>query len=202
MATKRSLRKSSVVNPSSSAESLLEVAVAAISPSNDQEKVNEFINFIITSLKRNADWLNSFVHKHSTFKCRMLVGAGADCFQLKNEIYPVSEGNPPKFEIELKDSVEYDQIGVAGIAEITKLEFDSLLDYIRSGLGESSVLKEDILRGQAMGISFVVLKPFLDKQLRVIEKIVDDCSITVVTKRKRKKIEPFIQTLMKVRRII
>lgn len=170
---------------------LPEVALAAVSSYRKQKEVGDFINFMLTSLERNSNWLNTVVDKQNNFRCAILAGAGPNRFQLQEIIYP-SGDDDIKLEVEMKDSEDYDKIAIAALLKLTNLEIDNLLKYIKTRMTENTMLREDLLKGKALGISFAVLRPLSEKQYRVMDRIVIGSSMKcVVPVKKRRRDERF-----------
>lgn len=200
MSKKRLLRKQSVgASSSTSQDSVHEVAIAAISSSKKQNEVSKFINVLTSALERNSAWVNNFARKNPSFKCVFLIGSGTNCFKIHSVIYPSDQ--PLQLEVELQDSEDYDKIGLAVLLKIDNSELNSMLEYARSRLGEHLLLREDLLAGKAIGISFLVLKSFADGEFKVIDKLLLDPA-PVVKKRKNKNSEQILTSFKKIRRVI
>lgn len=152
-------------------DGLPDLALAAIVSYKKQKEVSDFINFLLGALERNSDWLNTVVGKQNNFRCAFMAGAGPNRFQLQEIIYP-SEDEDIKLEVELRDSEDHDKIAIAALLKLSSSDMDNLLRYIKTRLFENPMLKEDLLKGKAMGLSFAVLRPFSEKQYRVMERIV------------------------------
>ncbi|KAH9637464.1 hypothetical protein HF086_012077 [Spodoptera exigua] len=167
---------------------LPEVALAAIASYKKQKEVGDFINFLLAALDRNSNWLNTIVGRQNNFKCVLMVGAGPNRFQLQEVIYPPG-GSDIKLEVELKDSEDHDKIAIAALVKLTNIELEHLLKYLKTRLCENTMLREDLLKGKALGVSFAVLRPFCDKQYRVMERIVIGssmkCLTPIIKKRRR-----------------
>lgn len=182
MASKRQLTKKSRDSYTSRpSEAIPEVAVAAILSSKKQKDVNNFITFFLSVLEKHSDWLNKVVNRYTNFKCAMMVGAGPNRYQLQEIIYPLKD-KPLKLEVELKGSEDHDKLAIAALLKIT----DSELNRIKSQITEKSVLKEDLLAGKSMGVTFAILKPFTETQYRVMERLVIDSLINSGTKKRRR----------------
>lgn len=180
-----------------------EVALAAIASYKKQKEVSDFINFLLAALERNSNWLNSIVGRQTNFRCALMVGAGPNRFQLQEIIYPTGE-NDIKLEVELKDSEDYDKIAIAALIQLHNLDLENLLKYMKTRLGDNNMLREDLLRGKALGVSFAVLRPFSEKQYRVMERIVIGSSLKcVVPVKKRRKDDKLLSgpPLKKTRKI-
>lgn len=173
---------------------LPEVALAAVASYKKQNvlQVGEFITFMLSSLERHSNWLNTVVDKQNNFRCAILAGAGPNRFQLQQIIHPSDEDSDIKLEVEMKDSEDHVKIAIAALLKLTNLEIDNLLKYIKTRMMENSMLREDLLKGKAMGISFAVLRPLSEKQYRVTERIVIGSSVKcVVPVKKRRRDERF-----------
>ncbi|PZC77799.1 uncharacterized protein LOC126055383 [Helicoverpa armigera] len=170
------------------AAELPEVALAAIASYKKQKEVGDFINFLLAALERNSNWLNTLVGRQNNFRCALMVGAGPNRFQLQEIIYP-SGGSDIKLEVELKDSEDHDKIAIAALVKLTNIDLEHLLKYIKTRLCDNTMLREDLLKGKALGVSFAVLRPFSDKQYRVMERIVIGssmkCVVPMIKKRRR-----------------
>lgn len=168
-------------------EALPEVALAAIVTYKKQKELGDFMSFLLAALERNSDWLNVVVGKQANFKCALMVGAGPNRFLLQEIIYPTSNSDI-KLEVELRESEDYDKLAIAAILKLTNFEIDNLLTNIRHRLHENKVLKDDLIKGKAMGVNFAVLRPFSDKQYRIMERIVIGSSLKCVipTKKRRR----------------
>ncbi|KAL0828950.1 hypothetical protein ABMA28_003842 [Loxostege sticticalis] len=188
MTSKKSPTKRSREPSEKSVDALPDVALAAIASYKKQKEVSEFINFLLASLERNSDWLNTVVNKQNNFRCAFMAGAGPNRFQLQEIIYPSKEEDI-KLEVELRDSEDHDKIAIAALLKLSNLDIDNLLRYIKTRLFENPMLKDDLLKGKAMGISFAVLRPFSEKQYRVMERIVIGssmkCPPSPIKKRRR-----------------
>lgn len=148
-----------------------EVALAAIASYRKQKEVSDFINFMLEALERNSNWLNSIVGKQSSFKCALMFGAGPNRFQIQEVIYP-SNNEDIKLEVELNDSEDHDKIALTALLKLGNNEMDNLLKYIKTRMYDNPMLKDDLLKGKALGINFAVLRPITDKQYRVMDRIV------------------------------
>ncbi|XP_012547571.1 uncharacterized protein LOC105841974 [Bombyx mori] len=188
-----SLKKSSTKRPRELGEKVVDhpqIALAAITSYKKQIEISEFINFLLEALERNAVWLNTLVGNQNNFKCALMVGAGPNRFQIQEIIYPARNNNV-KLEVELKDSEDHDKIAVAAVLQLSNADITNLLKYIKTRLFENSMLKDDLLKGKSMGVGFALLRPFNDKQYRVMERIVISSPtkcLTTVKKRKDEKI--------------
>lgn len=184
---------------------LPEIALAAVASYKRQKEVSDFIDFLLAALERNADWLNTMVDKQNNFKCALMVGSGPNRFTLQEIIYPCGD-NEIKLEVEMKDSEDYDKIAIAALLRLTNYEMDQLLKYVKTRMNDNMSLREDMVRGKALGISFAVLRPFSEKQYRVMERIVIGSSLKcIVSDRKRKKNEfyaPETPLLKKARKVV
>ncbi|XP_045499819.1 uncharacterized protein LOC123697370 [Colias croceus] len=169
-----------------SIDALPEVALAAIATYKKQKEVGDFMTFLLAALERNSEWLNAVVGKQPNFKCALMVGAGPNRFQLQEVIYPASEACV-KLEVELRDSEDYDKLAIAAILKLSNVEIDNLLLYMKTRLHENIVLRDDLLRGKAMGVTFAVLRPFSDKQYRVMERIIIGNSLKCLTPTKKRR---------------
>lgn len=187
MATKRPPFKKTRELGEKTAE-LPEVALAAIASYKKQKEVADFVNFLLAALERNANWLNTIVGRQSNFRCALMVGAGPNRFQLQEMIYP-SGGSDIKLEVELKESEDHDKIAIAALVKLNNLDLEHLMRYIKTRLCDNTLLREDLMNGKALGVSFAVLRPFSDKQYRVMERIVIGSSmksiVPPVKKRRR-----------------
>lgn len=148
-----------------------EVALAAIVSYKKQKEVSDFMSFFLAALERNSDWLNGVVGKQTNFKCALMAGAGPNRFQLQEIVYPTDE-KPIKLEVEHRDSEDHDKIAIAALLKLSNSEVDHVLKYIKTRLFENSVLAEDLMKAKEMGVGFALLKPFADKQYRVMERLV------------------------------
>lgn len=153
------------------AAELHEVALAAIASYKKQKEVNDFINYLLESLEGNSSWLNTVMGKQTNFKFVLMAGAGPNRFQIREIIYPAGDDDIT-LEVEFQDSDDYDKIAVAAIIKLCSSDIDRLMKYIKTHLFDNSTLKEDLLKGKALGISFAILRPFAEKQYRVMERIV------------------------------
>ncbi|XP_045451933.1 uncharacterized protein LOC123660959 [Melitaea cinxia] len=167
---------------------LPEVALAAIASYKKQKEVSDFMSFFLGALERNSDWLNGVVGKQTNFRCALMVGAGPNRFQLQEIIYPTSE-NDIQLEVEHRDSEDYDKIAIAALLKLTNFEIDQLLKYIKNRLHDNRILKEDLLKGKSLGISFAVLRPFSEKQYRVVERITIGSSMKCVIPVKKRRLD-------------
>lgn len=183
-----------------SLDSLPEVAIAAVTSSRKKQEVSDFIDFMVSALERNSTKLNNLLLKRPTFSCALMVGAGPNRFQLQETIYPTQD-EPLKLEFELQDSEDHDKVAIAAFVKLTSSELTHLMEFVRYHLGEKSSLKEDVLTGKSMGISYVVLSPVSDNIYRVSDRFVIDTSSTVIAKRKRKKAEPIISSFKRMKRV-
>ncbi|XP_050344334.1 uncharacterized protein LOC126769519 [Nymphalis io] len=165
-----------------------EVALAAIASYKNQKEVSDFMSFFLGALDRNSDWLNGVVGKQTNFRCALMVGAGPNRFYLQEIIYPTSEDDI-KLEVEHKDSEDYDKIAIAALLKLSNSEIDQLLKYVKTRLYDNRLLKEDLLKGRSLGISFAVLRPFSEKQYRVIERLVIGSSMKCVLPLKKRKLD-------------
>lgn len=192
--------------PSTSAQKiddLPELGLAAIVSSKKQKDVGDFMAFFLGALERNAEWLNEIVQKQVNFRCALMVGAGPNRFQLQDIIYPTTEKDI-KFEVELKDSEDYDKIAIAALMKLTNVEMEHLMKYLKYRLCDNIILKEDLQRGKAMGVNFAVLRPFSERQYRVMERIVIGSSVkcAVTPPKKRRKDEKTVKiSLKKVKKL-
>lgn len=167
---------------------LPEVALAAIASYKKQKEVSDFMSFFLGALERNSDWLNGVVGKQTNFRCALMVGAGPNRFQLQEIIYPTSE-NDIQLEVEHRDSEDYDKIAIAALLKLTNFEIDLLLKYIKNRLHDNRILKEDLLKGKSLGISFAVLRPFSEKHYRVVERITIGSSMKCVIPVKKRRLD-------------
>ncbi|XP_038212839.1 uncharacterized protein LOC119833040 [Zerene cesonia] len=181
-----------------SIDALPEVALAAIATYKKQKEVGDFMTFLLAALERNSEWLNALVGKQANFKCALMVGAGPNRFQLQEVIYPTSEACV-KLEVELRDSEDYDKLAIAAILKLSNVEIDNLLRYMKTRLHENIVLRDDLIRGKAMGVTFAVLRPFSDKQYRVMERIIIGNSLKCLapTKKRRRDEKSIIRSPLK-----
>ncbi|KOB67581.1 Uncharacterized protein OBRU01_19581 [Operophtera brumata] len=164
---------------------LPEVGLAAVGSFKKQKEVGDFINFVLEALARNSNWLSTVIERQNNFRCALLVGAGPNRFQVQNIIYP-STGNQIQLEVELKDSEDYDKIAIAAFLKISNHEIDNLMKYIKTGMTDNGMLRDDLLKGKALGISYAILRPLAEKQYRVMERIVIGNSMkSVVLPKKR-----------------
>lgn len=165
-----------------------EVALAAIASYRKQKEVSDFINFMLEALERNSNWLNSVVGKQTNFKCALMIGAGPNRFQVQEIIYP-SNNEDIKLEVELNDSEDHDKIALTALLKLGNIEMENLLKYIKTRMYDNPMLKDDLLKGKALGISFAVLRPITDKQYRIMERIVIGstmkCPVEPCKKRRR-----------------
>lgn len=165
---------------------LPEVALAAVVSYRKQKEVGDFINFMLTTLERNSNWLNSVVDRQNNFRCALLVGSGPNRFQLQDIIYPCGDTDI-KLEVEMRDSEDHDKIAIAALLKLSNLDIDNLLKYIKTRMTENSMLREDLLKGKAMGITFAVLRPLSEKQYRIMERIVIGSSMKCVVPVKKRR---------------
>ncbi|KAM3961969.1 uncharacterized protein ACR2FA_003858 [Aphomia sociella] len=190
MATKKPIRQNRDSNEKNPGN-LPDIALAAIAPYKKQKEVSDFMNFLLEALERNSTWLNSVVAKQSNFKCAFMAGAGPNPFQLQEIIYPSKDQNI-KLEVELKGSEDHDKIAVAALLKLSVMDMDHLLKYIKTKLFDNPILKDDLLKGKALGISFAVLRPYSEKQYRVMERIVIGssmkCALPVKKRRREEKL--------------
>ncbi|CAG9788115.1 unnamed protein product [Diatraea saccharalis] len=203
MASKKITVKRSREPSERSVDTLPDIALAAIASYKKQKDVSDFINFLLGSLERNSDWLNGVVSKQNNFKCAFMVGAGPNRFQLQGVIYP-SQEEDLKIEVELKDSEDHDKIAIAALLKLSNQDIDSLLKYIKTRLFDNALLKDDLLKGKAMGLSFAVLRPLSERQYRVMERIVIGNPVkcpSPVKKRRREEKALFGPALKKTRRV-
>lgn len=149
---------------------LPEVALAAITSYKSEKDVSDFINFLLSAFERNGDWLNNIVSKQISFRCAVMVGAGPNRFQIQEIIYPNND-NGLKLEVDIKDSEDFDKVAIVALVRMTNLDLERLMKYIKTRLFKNPDLKEDLLKGKALGINFALLRPFADKQYRVMERI-------------------------------
>ncbi|XP_049875589.1 uncharacterized protein LOC126373475 [Pectinophora gossypiella] len=186
MATKRPSKKVHEANNVRSMEALPDVALAAIASYRKQKEVSDFINFMLEALERNSNWLNNVVGKQTHFRCALLTGSGPNRFQIQEIIYP-SDNQDIKLEVELNDSEDHDKVALAALLKLSNADMDNLLKYIKTRIYDNAMLREDLLKGKAMGISFAVLRPFTDKQYRVMERIVIGSNMKCVEPKKRRR---------------
>lgn len=161
-----------------------DVAFAAITSSKKQKEVGEFINYLLTALQRNGEWLNATVGKQNNFKCALMVGAGPNRFQLQEIIYP-SNDKQIKLEVETRDSEDHDKLAIAAMFKMTHSTLNNVLDFLKNRLHENKTLKEDLMRGKGMGFTFAVLRPFSERHYRVMERIALNTSAPPALKKKR-----------------
>ncbi|CAB3221212.1 unnamed protein product [Arctia plantaginis] len=181
-----------------------EVALAAIVSYKKQKEVNDFINFLLGALDRNANWLNTVVGRQKNFRCALLVGAGPNRFQLQEIIYPTYE-EEITLEVEMKESEDHDKVAIAALVQMSNLDEENLLKFMKTRINENSMLREDIVQGKTLGISFAILKPFAEKQYRVTERIAIGSSLkSVVPIKKRRKDEKLLAgpPLKKTRKVV
>lgn len=182
-----------------------EAAVAAIISYKKQKEVNDFINFLLEALDRNANWLNTVVGRQKNFRCALLVGAGPNRFQLQEIIYPTYE-EEITLEVEMKESEDYDKVAIAALVQMSNLDEENLLKFMKTRIiNENSMLREDIIQGKALGINFAILKPFAEKQYRVAERIAIGPSLkSIVPIKKRRKDEKMLvgPPLKKTRKVV
>lgn len=203
MTSKKISAKRSPDPSEKSMDALPDVAIAAIASYKKQKEVSEFINFLLGALDRNSDWLNGVFNKQNNFRCAFMSGAGPNRFQLQEIIYPSKEEDI-KLEVELKDSEDHDKIAIAALLKLSNQDMNNLLKYIKTRLFDIPSLKEDLLKGRAMGVSFAVLRPFSEKQYRVMERIVVGNSVKCPSpiKKRRRDDKLFIgPALKKIRRV-
>ncbi|KAI5646218.1 hypothetical protein NE865_01680 [Phthorimaea operculella] len=172
--TKRA-RENSVKSPVNtlvrSPEHLPDVAIAAIASYRRQKEVGDFINFLLDALERNSNWVNNVVSKQANFRCALMTGSGPNRFQIQEMIYP-SDNQDIRLDVELTESEDYDKVAMAALVKLSNAELEGLLKYIKTRMYDNPILKEDLLKGKAMGLNFAVLRPFTDKQYRIIERVV------------------------------
>lgn len=176
-----------------------EVALAAIASYRKQKEVSDFINFMLEALERNSNWLNNVVGKQNNFKCALMIGAGPNRFQIQEIIYP-SNNEDIKLEVELNDSEDHDKIALTALLRLGNIEMENLLKYIKTRMYDNPMLKEDLLKGKAMGISFAVLRPITDKQYRIMERIVIGSTIKCPVdpfKKRRREDRSLAETIMR-----
>ncbi|CAH2041594.1 unnamed protein product, partial [Iphiclides podalirius] len=172
-------------------ENLPDTALAAIMPFKKHKDVSDFISFVLEALERNAHWINSLVGKRDGFKCALMTGSGPNRFQIHQVIYP-SEGETVSFEIECRDSEDYDKVAIAAILKLTNVEIDRMLKYIKTRLFERTVIREELSKGKLLGISYAVLRPLYDKQYRMMERIVIGSSVKCASPVKRRLVDKSI----------
>ena len=148
-----------------------EVALAAIVSYKKQKEVSDFMSFFLAALDRNSDWLNGVLGKQTNFRCGLMAGAGPNRFQLQEIVYP-NDGKHIKLEVEHRDSEDHDKMAIAALLNLTNSEVEHVLKYIKTGFYEDSILAEDLMKAKEMGVHFAILKPFADKQYRVMERLV------------------------------
>lgn len=193
MSTKRPQKKGR--DSVEKAVDLPEVALAALSSYKKQKEVGDFINFMLEALERNSNWLNTVVDRQNNFRCGLMVGAGPNRFQLQQIIYP-SGDNDIKLEVEMNDSEDYDKIAIAALLKISNLEIDNLTKNIKTRITENVILRDDLLRGKALGISFAILRPLSEKQYRVMERIVIGNSLKSVLPTKKRRWDDKMRTVV------
>lgn len=188
MTTKKLGLKRGRENTTKNADAQPEVALAAIASYKKQKEVSDFINFMLEALERNSNWLNSVVGKQTNFKCALMIGAGPNRFQVQEIIYP-SDNEDIKLEVALNDSEDHDKIALTALLKLGNIEMENLLKYIKTRMYDNPMLKDDLLKGKALGVSFAVLRPLTDKQYRVMERIVIGntmkCPVELCKKRRR-----------------
>lgn len=194
-------KKSRESSSARSAEILPDVALAAIASYRKQKEVGDFINFMLESLERNATWLNNVVGKQTNFRCALMTGAGPNRFQIQEIIYP-SDDKDIKLAVELNESEDHDKIALAALLKLSNTDMDKLLKYIKTRMYENEMLKEDLVKGKAMGISFAILKQFSDKQYRVMERIMIGNNMKCVEMRRRKDMSLAETFLRKTKRFV
>lgn len=194
-------REGSVGNSPRISEILPEVALAAIASYRKQKEVGDFINFMLEALERNSNWLNNVVGKQTNFRCALMTGAGPNRFQIQEIIYP-SDDQEIKLEVELSDSEDHDKVALAALFKLSNAEMDSLIKYIKTRMNENPMLKEDLLKGKGLGISFALLRPFSDKQYRVMERIVIGSTLKCAEpcKKHRKEDRSLAETILRKRK--
>lgn len=176
-----------------------EVALAAIASYRKQKEVSDFINFMLEALERNSNWLNSVVGKQPNFKCALMIGAGPNRFQVQEIIYP-SNNEDIKLEVELNDSEDHDKIALTALLKLGNIDMENLLKYIKTRMYDNPMLKEDLLKGKALGISFAVLRPITDKQYRIMERIVIGSTMKCpveLSKKRRREDRSLAETIMR-----
>lgn len=199
MATKRPpAKRGRETSSARSAEILPDVALAAIASYRKQKEVGDFINFMLEALERNSNWLNNVVGKQTNFRCALMTGAGPNRFQIQEIIYP-SNDQEIKLEVELNESEDHDKVALAALLKLGNNDLENLLKYIKTRMCDNEMLKEDLLKGKAMGISFAVLRPFSDKQYRVMERIVIGSNMTCAEpcKMRRRKDKSLTETILR-----
>lgn len=185
-------RKASVKDDSRSrvyvpkSEILPDTALAAIMPFKKQKDVNDFVSFVLEALERNAHWINSLVGKQNGFKCAIMTGAGPNRFQIHQMIYPSQEAF--RFEIECRDSEDYDKVAIAALVKLTNVDVDRILKYIKTRFFEQTVMREELVKGKLLGMNYAILRPLYgnDKQYRIMERIVIGSSTKCVSPIKRR----------------
>ncbi|CAG4997080.1 unnamed protein product [Parnassius apollo] len=166
-------------------ESLPDIALAAIVSYKKQKDINDFISFILEALERNADWLNDLVGKQNSFRCALMTGSGPNRFQIQQIIYPSSE-NEVKFQIECKDSEDYDKVAIAALIKLNNANMERMMKYTKSRFFENSLIKEELIKGKMLGINYAVLRSLSDKQYRLFERIVIGSSSKCISPVKRR----------------
>lgn len=183
---------------------LPEVALAAVISYKKQKEVADFINFLLPALDRNSEWLNSIVVKQNNFKCALMVGAGPNRFTLQEIIYP-SGDNEVKLEVDMKDNEDHDKIGIAALLKLTNSELDSLIKFLKTRMMDNEILREDLERGKALGVTYLVLRPMSENQYRVMERIVignSSKNLIPVKKRRREENILFGPPVKKTRKVV
>ncbi|XP_053608656.1 uncharacterized protein LOC128674224 [Plodia interpunctella] len=202
MTTKKTVIKGSKESNDKNHDGLPDIALAAIASYKKQKEVGEFMSFLLAALERNAGWLNSIIDKQNNFKCVFMTGAGPNRFHLQEVIYPAQDENL-KLEVEPKDSEDHDKIAVAALLKMPSAEIDYMIKFIKTKLNDNILLKDDLLKGKSMGISFAVLRPFSEKQFRVAERIVIENSLKCPApfKKRRREEKLFIGPPMKTKKV-
>ncbi|XP_060804319.1 uncharacterized protein LOC132902571 [Amyelois transitella] len=203
MTTKKSVTRTSRDSNDKNIDALPDIALAAIASFKKQKEVGEFMSFLLGALERNAGWLNSIIDRQNNFKCVFMTGAGPNRFQLQEVIYPAQDENV-KLEVEAKESEDHDKIAVAALLKMPSAEIDAMIKFIKTRLNDNMVLKEDLLKGKALGINFAVLRPFSEKQYRISERIVIDNSVkcAVPFKKRRREEKLFLGPPMKTKKVM
>ncbi|KAJ2951731.1 hypothetical protein O0L34_g13896 [Tuta absoluta] len=181
-------------------ELLPDVAVAAIASYRRQKEVGDFITFLLEALERNSNWLNNVVSKQANFRCALMTGSGPNRFQIQEMIYP-SNKDDIRLDVELTDTDDYDKVAFAAIIKLNNAEIEGLLKYIKTRMYDNPILKEDLLKGKAMGISFAIMRPFTDKQYRIIERVVVGREpvkeVEPATKKRRREDRSLAETILR-----
>lgn len=149
-----------------------EVALAAITTcTQEQERIFEFVIYILHALERNHSFVNNYISRQPNFKCVLMVGDGPNRFRVKDVIYPVDHEDDFTLDIELCGSEDHDKIAFAALLKLSHDQISQILDYAKNKLTENSTLGQDLVKGKLLGASFAVLRATSAKHYRLGERI-------------------------------